>query len=264
MNKMVTKMSIVGTVLGRVLGGAMALALFGMAPQAAASIVFTLDCYNDGGACVPATDPAVWGTVVIKDSTDDASITAGEVVIEVDLVGDHLLGLKDLYLNFDPTSSVTAFSVSAATAWDGSAIDTTTIAVNYDPDAQTLNPFNFNLDLCFAGNSNCGGDIGGLDPFSITLGADIDLTAGLFNFSTMDTAGQTVYALAHLQDCTVDQVGCVGGSIKVGATTSTSGGQASNGGPLPEPSSVALIGVGLLGAAFGYRRRTKKTTGTAK
>jgi len=225
--------------------------------EASATIMFDLNCYSSGGGtCTTASNPDSWGKITIEDSLADSN----QVNIAVDLVGDHLLGMKDLYLNFDPSVTVTSFDVVSATSWDGSAESTEGITVAYSDTPYLLNPFNFNMTLCFSDSNNspakCNGDIGGLDPYTIMLAAvngttALNLDASMFNFGSTDT-GQTVYALAHLQDCTSEQTGCDGGSIKVGATASPKLGVTS----VPEPSVLALLGVGLLGL-IGISKRKK-------
>ncbi len=107
------------------------------------------------------------------------------------------------------------------------------------------------VDLCVWRSNNCsGGAIGNglseasFDTFSLTL-----TTAG--NFNTNGISFTSPYGV-KFQDVgntgqSFEFAGCIAGTPGCGG-----GGQTE----IPEPASIALVGLGLLGAALARRRRT--------
>lgn len=194
----------------------------------AASISFDLDFEFSGG-----TDPAgpgPWLNVTFDDSfggTDTVRLT----IDAAGLTGDE--SVAQIYLNFDPLLDPTQITFTAVDTFDSTpnSIDTGVNAYMADGDG--------NFDILFDMPPPPGNDAARL-----TAGESIvyDLTyispisAASFDYSSVGGGGNGSYqAAAHIQ-----RIGQNGDSGWIG--------------PVPEPSTGLLVGVGLLVAARRRRR----------
>lgn len=120
--------------------------------------------------------------------------------------------------------------------WDASINDTL-------PSFQTVDLCIWSSNNCSGGNINNGLGEGLSNTFSLTLTTAGNFTQGIsftspygVKFQDVGNSGQSF-----------EFAGCIAGTPGCGG-----GGQTE----IPEPASIALVGLGLLGAAFARRRRT--------
>lgn len=221
-------------------------------PANAASVTFNLDCRWSGNDCDSA---GPYGTVKLTDVVSPGD--PNHILIEV-LLNDSDYLLERLYLNFVPSPAIG----SGDRTWGGSGIND----VTYDPDdvgpsndSEVLDlrinpdgqPNSWTSTLYFSINPS-----GPNNTYFYNLDVE-DFT----HWSQLISNGSEVWAAALLlkkDDCRDWKNGqCKEWNYeekKVGSLT-----QASTlpppATPVPEPSTLALMGAGLLGAARKLRTR---------
>jgi hypothetical protein len=191
-----------------------------VSPAAASSITFTFDCDITGPACSP-TAPV--GTLQLSDSVTntnwvDVLLTLGS--------GDP----QQFYINYNGFPLPTGYTFAAT----GTSVD---ISENTaQADGYTLGFF----DLVIPDTGNISGN-----PFATTLKLtnNIDFAnLDALDFADLSTNGALYSAVLK-----------TAGSSWFGATTcdgcSTT--------PIPEPATMTLFGLGLLGSTFAARRRRR-------
>jgi hypothetical protein len=212
----------------------------------AASITFDLNCLIQNGPCTPSGS---FGTIVISDSHASLAAGAGDLHITVDVIGAGKF--RDLMLNFTG-------SAARLTSADGQVL--------LAPNSFVLTPYFGSFDV---GATDSQGWNTTSEPYTTILygwaatgSTAASATAGassvpllLSDFLALDTGNQ-VYGAIHLQNLNCQIAPCPQGytsdSIKVGATFDDGENEIQQ---VPEPASMALIGVGLAAAATRLRRR---------
>jgi hypothetical protein len=195
----------------------------------ALTISFDLD-YEFSGATAPA-GPSPWMTVTFDDSFGGAN-TVRLTIDNVGLVGTE--SATGIYLNFDPALDATLLSFTAVDNSDSvpNAINTGTDAFMADGDGF----FDIQFDMppapgAFGPRFSAGESI----VYDLTYTSAI--TASSFDyFSVMGGGTGTYQAAAHVQS--------------IGLAGEDSGWI----GPVPEPSTGTLLGLGLL---LAVRRRSR-------
>lgn len=208
---------------------------------ASASTSYDLSCVLNGlnGSTCPSGSS--FGTITISDNG------LNQVGVAVDLL-NPALKFRDLMLNFDGGLS----GITGITSLDGQ--------VSLNPNGFSIEPYAGLFDVGSTGQLGWNGDSG----YSTVLsGIGGVLTASQFQFT--DTLGNVFVAL-HIQSIGVQ--GCSGagdgstnclpgvegnGSLKVGGVLD--GGIPPS--EVPEPSSFALVGIGLLAAGWVRLRQTR-------
>ena len=220
--------------------------LFGAAP-ASASLIFTLDQASTLGA-------GNYGTVTVSQ------VTTNVVHVAVNLAS----GVGFVNTGLEPFTFTLASGIPTITS---ASFSNLTTGFSLNPTSPLSNDgagdFQYGL-LCTI--AVCGN--GGNSPFAGPLAFDLTATGLLetsfVSNSTLDTLHHTNPGAFFAVDiCTsfpaTTGPGCAGSTgvtyTTTGSSSSSGGGESSGGGNIPEPGTLALLGLGLLGAAaMGGRR----------
>ncbi len=221
---------------------AMAVGLFAFGAGPAKAIVIGLADAPVAFAFSKVTGTAA-GTVGLSGTLDITALTAHSATVAItlnNLSTDASDRLTAFGFGIDPNVTAVAFSDAA----DGGMIHASLDNI----------PNLANIEVCaFGGPNNCNGGgnggilFGGSDSFVLTL-------TGTFGSQiTFDPLGAKFQTVADSFE-----FGCSGATCSppVVCTGPDCGGGGGAGDPLPEPASLALFGLGLLGLGMTYRRKS--------
>ena len=194
------------------------------------------------------------GDVIVTITEDSAANVDDGVHITVtnNTAGD----LSDLFLNYDPPSDL---ATAVVKNFDDGSGNVTQPSVSFN------GLQGFAIDFGYQTANNNAGRFGPGESVSFDLDANLALLVASFNELGGNPTGEDYYAAAHI--ISVPAVGtCTAGSAKVGDAnggnvagggnvTSCDDGGGGGGGSVPEPQTVALVGLGLLSLAFLRRRQ---------
>ncbi len=228
-------------------GAVLLLGVFAMlaGSQSASATVLTItliESFGSGGAGGSSID------VILDDSGTN------ELKIKFDLtnlVDTGVTRVDQIYLSYDGNPVLAAGDFGA---WTGTTNDTPTISVCASaPDCTTVNPFKADGDGIF--------DL----FFEFVNSSTTGFLSGEMTMSTISLVGITVEDFIGLSNTSGGASGpfCMAAHIISGINTDTDnldsdfiGGQCVPGGmEMPEPASLLLFGIGLLGLGVFARRR---------
>jgi hypothetical protein len=237
--------------------GAVVIAAFlWSAESLAAPVYFNLDCLVASPTC-NSVAPSTYGTITITDNASDSN----NVDVTVNLTGAGTTRVQEFWLNLDPilTALIDAgLLVTPTDTYFSAYVGATSVGAVYDADSLGSPNTVAIFDLNIPDGSNLG-----WEPITVVVGLAID--GVIYNLKPEDfrfaapLGGKNLYAEVHIGSCSEEWTECLnnGGSIKVGALSST-GTPANGSGPLPEPGTLSLFGLGILGGLFAYRRRRQE------
>lgn len=196
-------------------------------PARATLISYDLTCVISG--TLSCGQPS-YGTVTVQDNASDPN----KVDFTVDVIGTGTKVLEFIF-NYDPTK----FSSSTSFVLTGDVSSYLNSEDGVQADGYSAGKF----DVQTPATGNIGNE-----PISFTIAlASTDLNPADFNFS--DTSGK-LFDAVHIGNLPNG-----GGSIWVGSPGAGGGGSGGGGGDVPEPGTIALLAMGLLGTHFALRRR---------
>ena len=212
------------------------LSLVGVAP---ASADLTFDINN--GTSVGAGD---YGSVVVHQVDSDT------VSVTYDLTGT---GVGIVNTGLEPFTFNLAAGLPTLTSAD---ITNLTSGFALDPNSPVSNDgagsFEYGLTCTTA---VCG--TGGSHPFTGTLTFDINLT-GILETSFISNGTATFATDICTSTTGTGCQGATGAAFATSGGTTTGGGPSSSGGTIPEPATLALLGLGLTIIALGRHTTSKR------
>ncbi|MBN1930635.1 MAG: PEP-CTERM sorting domain-containing protein [Desulfobacterales bacterium] len=223
--------------------------VFGMVPSTwATSISFDLGYEFSGGTSPQGGIP--WVTVTFDDEG-----STGSVVMTINnsgLTGTEFM--SEFYFNFDSPGTLSADSEEKFNDYSiiSSSTHTAIDSFKYDANGDNQKGYKADGDGFFdlvIGFPESGDRFAANEIFALTL-TGTDITAGSFNYLS-EGAGNSPngwYVAAHIQG-----IGPEGKDS--GWVTDGGGGGGGGGDPIPEPATLMLLGIGLLGTTVITRKK---------
>ncbi|MES2104119.1 MAG: PEP-CTERM sorting domain-containing protein [Pseudomonadota bacterium] len=219
--------------------GSVLLILLGAAAPTAEATILQYDFANSGvfSGTVPTGSPGVYATAVFDDHGGTGNVTLTMSVFNNLLAGAYI---NDWYFNINSPSSLTGIAFNSGVA--AASVDDTTACASNPPCGADGGGY---YDFAFHFPTNNPGQLGrgNISVYDLT---GTSFNASSFDLLSADHGGNGNHlAAVHVQG--------YASSAWLGGTVDEGGGGGS-GGPLPEPASFALLGIGLLGVAIMQRR----------